>query len=201
MKQELLNGAYLILLVTAIIVRKAYELKYGRKKQLRDTPVVEMLLMFLWGLAAGVLPLIYVFSSSLGFANIPLGMPIIRGVAGMTLFMIGIGLLHRSHADLGRLWSPTVNPDGSNQLVTFGVYRKIRHPMYTAHVLWGVGQALLLPNMLAGPLALISVSALLAIRIPREEQAMLDTFGDEYRRYMNTTGCIFPKIILGPAKD
>lgn len=109
--------------------------------------------------------------------------------------MIGIALLHLSHTDLGRLWSPSVNPDDSHKLVTFGVYSKIRHPMYTAHVLWGIGQALLLPNILAGPLALTLVSALLVIRIPREEQAMIDMFGDEYRQYMNATGRIFPKII------
>jgi len=31
--------------------------------------------------------------------------------------------------------------------------------------------------------------------VAREEQLMLDTFGDEYRRYMSQTGRVLPKII------
>jgi protein-S-isoprenylcysteine O-methyltransferase Ste14 len=66
--------------------------------------------------------------------------------------------------------------------------------MYAAHVLWGIAQALLLPNLVAGPLALILVIFLLALRVPREERAMIEEFGDEYRLYMERTGRILPKL-------
>ena len=36
-------------------------------------------------------------------------------------------------------------------LVTNGIYRRIRHPMYSAFWLWAIAQALLLPNWIAGP--------------------------------------------------
>ena len=93
--------------------------------------------------------------------------------------------------------SDTFKPGGSSfaqPLVTGGVCRRVRHPMYAAHVLWGVAQILLLPNLLAGPPALVLMLLLLVVRIPREEQAMLAQFGDAYRDYMAHTGRLFPRL-------
>ena len=54
--------------------------------------------------------------------------------------------------------------------------------MYAAHVLWGIAQTLLIPNIVAGLLALILMFPVLALRIPREERAMGEQFGEAYRR-------------------
>jgi protein-S-isoprenylcysteine O-methyltransferase Ste14 len=150
--------------------------------------------MVLWGMAAGIAPFFYIFGSWLDFAELPLEVPPAFGFSGAAVFLIAIWLLHRSHNDLGKLWSPTVEPERAQPLVVEGVYKRVRHPMYTAHVLWGIAQALLLPNLVAGPLALILVIFLLALRVPREERAMIEEFGDEYRLYMERTGRILPKL-------
>jgi len=150
--------------------------------------------MVLWGSAAGVLPLVYIFTGWLTFADWPFTLPPLVGLLGGTLFVAAIWLLHRSHADLGHLWSPTVSPEAKQPLITQGVYKHVRHPMYAAHVLWGVAQALLLPNWIAGPLALLLMLALLALRIPREERELIAAFGDAYRRYGHNTGALIPKF-------
>jgi protein-S-isoprenylcysteine O-methyltransferase Ste14 len=196
MLQETLNWIWVVLFVVATVVRKAHERKAGRHSSLRGTPIVEGALMVLWGVAAGVLPLLYIGGSWLDFANYPFILPPAFGYFGIFLFLIAIWLLHRSHADLGRLWSPTVEPAAKQRLVTDGVYSRIRHPMYAAHVLWGGAQALLLPNFMAGPLALIVLIVIIGLRVPREEQAMLDEFGEVYGNYMKTTGRILPLFNL-----
>jgi protein-S-isoprenylcysteine O-methyltransferase Ste14 len=38
------------------------------------------------------------------------------------------------------------------------------------------------------------VILLLALRTPREEQRLIDKFGDDYRQYMAQTGRFFPKL-------
>ena len=51
---------------------------------------------------------------------------------------------------LGRNWSITLEIRDSHRLVTDGLYRYVRHPMYTSFWLWAIAQALLIPNWIAG---------------------------------------------------
>jgi len=190
---EASEWAWLSLLIVITTVRKVHEFKAGQRSSLKGIPAPEATAMVLWGLAAGVLPLFYMFSPWLDFADYPFEMPVPARAFGVALFVFAIWLLHRSHADLGRQWSPTVEFKDDHKLVTQGVYTRIRHPMYSAHVLWGIAQALLLPNLIAGPWALILICGVLALRIPREERAMIEEFGDAYRQYMERTGRILPR--------
>jgi protein-S-isoprenylcysteine O-methyltransferase Ste14 len=80
-------------------------------------------------------------------------------------------------------------------LITTGVYRLVRHPMYTSFFLLGLAQLLLLPNWLAGASGLAGALILFAFRVAREERMMLETFGDEYRYYIGRTKRIIPWII------
>jgi len=57
---------------------------------------------------------------------------------GAVTFAVALWLLWRSHADLGRSWMGTLAIKEKHALVTQGVYRHIRHPMYAAHWLWGI---------------------------------------------------------------
>jgi protein-S-isoprenylcysteine O-methyltransferase Ste14 len=194
MSQEIFNWIWIVLFITISIVRKIHERRAGERASLKDTPIVEATLMLLWGIAAGVLPFFYIFSTWLDFANLPFKIPPVFGLIGTVFFLLSIWLLHRSHADLGKMWSSTVEPSSKEMLVTDGVYKRVRHPMYAAHVLWGMAQILLLPNLIAGLLALLLNFAVMSLRIPREERALLEEFGDEYSQYMKITGRIIPKF-------
>ena len=84
----------------------------------------------------------------------------------------------------------------NHELVTEGIYRTVRHPMYSAFWLWAIAQALLLPNWIAGFAGLAGFAVLYFGRVAREERMMLETFGDSYRAYMARTGRVFPSITL-----
>ncbi len=198
MPQDVHEWAWLVLFITIVVVRKAHERRAGQRSSLKGIPALEAVLMLLWGLFAGVAPLFFIFGELISFADYPFTIPPAVSTLGVALFVLAIWLLHRAHADLGKHWSPTVAFRNEHALVTEGVYRKCRHPMYTAHVIWGVAQTLLLPNLIAGPLALITVTAALALRIPREERAILEEFGNGYRLYMDRTGRMFPKLSTRP---
>jgi protein-S-isoprenylcysteine O-methyltransferase Ste14 len=66
--------------------------------------------------------------------------------------------------------------------------------MYSAFWLWGVAQALLLPNWIAGPAGLVGFGILFVCRIGREERLMIEQFGQDYRSYMSRTGRVTPWI-------
>src|SRR5262249_44744690 len=90
--------------------------------------------------------------------------------------------------------SVTLEVREQHALVTNGVYSRVRHPMYSAFWLWALAQALLLPNWIAGPAGLIGFGTLFFLRVGREEALMIETFGDEYRRYMARTSRVLPGI-------
>jgi protein-S-isoprenylcysteine O-methyltransferase Ste14 len=64
---------------------------------------------------------------------------------------VGLWLFAKSHADLGTNWSLTLEVREKHQLVTHGIYRALRHPMYSALLLYSLGQALVVPNWIVGP--------------------------------------------------
>ena len=137
-------------------------------------------------------PLVWVASPAFSFAEYPLHLgPLIGGVACL---VVGLWLFQRAHADLGTYWSVTLEVRENHRLVTQGIYRRVRHPMYAALFLYSIGQALALPNWFAGPSYLLSFGILFALRVRAEEKMMLETFGDEYAAYMATTKCLVPGI-------
>lgn len=140
-----------------------------------------------------LLPLLAIFSPLLDWATYRMPAPALAW-AGALLMAAGVWLFWRSHADLGQNWSVTLEVQHERKLISHGVYRAIRHPMYASFFMMAVGQLLLLPNWIAGPSALLAVALLYLVRRPNEEAMMLEQFGDEYRSYMNATGGVFPRI-------
>ena len=132
------------------------------------------------------------FARWLDFVNYDL--PNLTGWIGVAIFTSALWLLWRSHADLGRNWTVTAEIKERHTLVTDGVFRYIRHPMYTAHWLWGIAQALLIQNWIAGLASLIIFIPLYVLRVPCEEKIMLEQFGEEYRLYMGRTGPVFHRF-------
>jgi protein-S-isoprenylcysteine O-methyltransferase Ste14 len=51
-----------------------------------------------------------------------------------------------------------------------------------------------LQNWIAGWAGLVSFAPLYLLRVPREEQMMLDEFGGWYRAYMDRTGRVVPRL-------
>lgn len=82
-------------------------------------------------------------------------------------------------------------PEGQ-VLVTEGPYAQVRHPVASGWLLWGVAQALLLPNDVAGPAGLGGLVIYLLVEIPREERRLFARYGDDYARYWKRTGALWP---------
>ncbi len=139
-----------------------------------------------------LVPLIWIASPAFSFAEYPLRAGPLA--AGSACFVVGLWLFYGSHVDLGTNWSITLEVREQHRLVTRGVYRRIRHPMYTALFLYSVGQALVLPNWVAGPSYLVTFGILFACRVRAEERMMLEQFRDEYAAYMARTHRLVPWV-------
>ena len=197
MLDSLFKIVFLIGFIAGSVIRKIYTRRRRRDESFeRRHTVADTLVLALSGVGLIVLPLLYVFSSWLDFADYDMPAPASHaaGWTGAVVFAAALWLLWHAHVDLGQHWSPTVEVHVDHTLVTEGVYRHIRHPMYAAHFLWGIAQALLLQNWITGPALLVVFGPFCFVRVPREEQMMIDHFGDAYRDYIRRTGCMLPML-------
>ena len=140
-----------------------------------------------------ILPLIYMATLLLSFANYDL--PVSLQIIGLLLIVPMLWLFYRSHKDLGQNWSATLEIREGHTIVDSGVYKYIRHPMYSAILLLVIIQALLLNNYIAGLSGLISFGFLYFFRVKKEEKMMLLEFGADYEKYMKRTQRIIPFIV------
>jgi len=200
MLDTIFKVVWVIGLILASVPRVRYTRLYRQKRIADDRNTgldigLDMLLVALPALGMFFIPLLYMLTPWLDFADyrLPTWASLVAGLVGAVTFAVALWLLWRSHADLGRNWSPKLEVMEEHSLVTQGVFRHIRHPMYAAHLLWGIAQAFLLQNWIAGWAFLVSSLPLYLVRIPREEQMMLEHFGDEYREYMSRTGRVIPR--------
>ena len=167
--------------VVMIAIRHPHEKRSHEVKVVKSRKgAIEIALMTLVGMGC-LLPFIWIVTPVLAFADYPLRpIPLIAGTCGVVL---GLWLFYRSHADLGANWSTTLEVREKHQLITRGVYRHIRHPMYSAFLLHSGGQALLLPNWVAGLSYAVAFALLFAFRVGPEERMMLEEFGKDYEAY------------------
>ena len=137
-------------------------------------------------------PLVWVAAPVFAFADYslrPLSL-----LAGVVCLAVGLWLFARAHADLGTNWSITLEVREEHQLVTHGIYRAVRHPMYSALLLYSIGQALVIPNWIAGPSYGVAMVLLFSFRLGPEERMMLEAFGKDYEAYLERTKRLVPGI-------
>ena len=189
---SIFEAVFLVGFIIGFVIRKIYTVRCGKNKTIRKyKSVVEIILLGITGLAM-ILPFFSIFTPWLSFANYQL--PQWLGCIGTAVFPIALLLLWKSHADLGHNWSPILQIKQQHSLITNGIYRHIRHPMYAAHLLWAVAQGFLLENWLADWAFLIVSIPLYMVRIPKEEHMMLEQFGEQYSQYLSRTGRIVPRL-------
>ena len=195
MGRALFKLIYFVELVAISIIRTLSTTKYRRLKTREDRSTqLDQSLLVLSGLSM-ILPLFYVFTDWLDFANYTL--PDWVGWLGAALFAAAAVLLWITHQALGPSWTPTLGLREDHALVTQGIFKYIRHPMYAAHLLWALSQPLLLHNWIAGFSFLVVALPQYLLRVAAEEEMMLDSFGEEYLDYMESTGRIFPRKFPG----
>ena len=186
--------AYWVGLVIQFVVRAPFSKMWkSGTKTIQRISLTETIFLGLLMVGNLIVPLIYSVTPWLDFANYSL--PAWLGWLGIVLLACALFIFARSHIDLKSNWSPSLEIRTDHTLITNGIYRSIRHPMYASQWVWVIAQILLLQNWLAGPIALIVFAPFYLLRVKAEEKMMLDIFGEQYRVYMSKTGGVIPRLI------
>ena len=187
------RASVLLLIVLQFAVRVPFAVRAEKAKvAIRRRGALEIALMALVTVGYLALPILAIVTPILAFADYPVYR--VAFAAGILCGAAGLWLCYRSHADLGDNWSVTLEVKESHRLVTNGIYRRMRHPMYTGLFLMAIAQALLLPNWLAGPAYLVTHGLLFAFRVGPEERLMREKFGQAYDDYAARTKRLVPGV-------
>jgi protein-S-isoprenylcysteine O-methyltransferase Ste14 len=187
------KAIFALLAVGWYVIRFPYERRSRRTaivRNARGPREIALLSISLTGL--GILPFVYIATGFPRFASYSFQPG--QAWLGLVVAIAALVMFRLTHKALGRNWSVTLEVRENHKLISEGVYRHLRHPMYTAFWLWAVAQALLLPNWFAGCAGLVGFGTLFFGRVGKEEALMLESFGDTYRQYMSRTCRVIPWI-------
>ena len=111
---------------------------------------------------------------------------------------VGIGVLctfgiYWLFSSIGSGITPTSATRKEHKLVTRGIYRWIRHPLYTIGSSFIVSFGIMADNWFITAFGILAF-ILMASRTPKEEANLIEKFGDEYREYMKRTGRYLPRL-------
>jgi protein-S-isoprenylcysteine O-methyltransferase Ste14 len=77
--------------------------------------------------------------------------------------------------------------------VTWGLYSRIRHPLYASHILAFLAAAVFFPHWVTLCLLGYMTWALNLTAAKEERRLSASAFGQQYRQYMARTGRFFPR--------
>lgn len=103
-----------------------------------------------------------------------------------SIFFAAYGFLQ-----LKKIGKPQGQMENTTVLITRGLHKYIRHPMYLSLVLIAAGAFLKKPSLAGAALTLVNFASVIATA-KVEEKEMLARFGDDYAAYMKKTKMFIP---------
>jgi protein-S-isoprenylcysteine O-methyltransferase Ste14 len=149
-------------------------------------------ILFIGGMAMGVLSVTLVLQGSLGTIDAIDSTPL--NVIGIVLAAAGGTAVFLAQLGMGASWRIGVSDDQDTDLVTTGWFSLVRNPIYSAMIVGWTGFALLVPTWLSiGAVFVISAGLELQVRSV-EEPYLIRTHGEPYRAYAARVGRFLPGV-------
>ena len=97
---------------------------------------------------------------------------------------------------LAGAWKVLYEAQKTHTLATTGQYGHVRHPLYAGFILIMLGFLFQWPTLVT--LVMFPILVTMYVKLARrEEKEVLAEFGEEYRRYMDSTPAFFPHLSRG----
>ena len=112
---------------------------------------------------------------------------------GFIIMIIGMGFNFIVRTNLGKNWVPLSKTTEGQELVTEGIYSKVRHPFYLSVLILFLGIAVISWNIYGLLFYILAIIAFI-IRIKKEESELIIKFGAKYEEYKEKTPMLLPKL-------
>lgn len=116
------------------------------------------------------------------------------GITGLLLAIIGVIIACTSRSALGKNWSLSIQQKEDHQLIKGGIYKFVRHPIYTGILLLFIGNAIIVGDYRA-IIAVLIVFGSLWLKLKKEEKLLTEIFGTKYIAYKKQTKALIPYLL------
>ena len=113
--------------------------------------------------------------------------------SGWVVMLLALVMVVSAQAQMGKSWRIGIEADGNTELITHGLFRFVRNPIYSGIFLFLLGLVLIAPS---APIALASgvLATAIAVQTRREEAHLLAAHGDAFVRWASKVGRFVPGI-------
>jgi protein-S-isoprenylcysteine O-methyltransferase Ste14 len=185
-----------VILLTGMSISSYFRIKAdketGEKISRKVDGSMMMNIIKIGGLILWLSPFVYLINPA-WMAWSKIGLPEWVRWLGVALGVIGVFGIYWLFSSIGSGISPTSGTRKEHKLVTNGIYKYIRHPLYTFGSSLFISFGMMSDNWFIALLGILAFIGM-AIRTPKEEANLIEKFGDEYREYMKHTGRFLPKL-------
>jgi len=115
-------------------------------------------------------------------------------VIGILFIILGGIVTVTGRAQLSRFGSGIIHIEDDHALITTGVYKYIRHPIYAGGLLGIVGIYMSFRSLLTLTSVTVIYFLIMRHRISYEEKMLIEEFGDQYTDYMKKTKKMIPSF-------
>ena len=190
------RGIFLFVFLSAVVISGYYRKRARQSGEIiprRAEGSTTLLLRMMMALIVAAGFFAYVFAPTwLAWSALELLMWL--RVAAAVIALGTLPAMRWMFVSIGANISETILTKRSHQLVTYGPYRWIRHPLYAFALLLLFSLALLASNWFLLLFPCIGFVVFRFIVIPREEANLIKVFGEQYEEYRRHTGALIPRF-------
>lgn len=201
--EAIFRGIFLLIFLSLLVISGYY-----RKRARQSGAVIPrraegpmlLLLRMVMALLVAVTFLAYVFAPT-WLAWSAWGLPLWLRSAAAIIAVICLPGIRWVFVSIGDNISATILTKSTQQMVTDGPYRWIRHPLYAFALLELLCLALVANNWFMFSFSCIGIVVFRLLVIPREEANLIKVFGKQYEEYRDRTGALVPLGALNANKS
>jgi protein-S-isoprenylcysteine O-methyltransferase Ste14 len=194
MSDRILMGLYIVsafclwILLAAIVLNFYFSKKSNVKKEKKSIVETGSMLMFF-------LVMVLLVLTDLGYFQIDGWMLYGLAIPGALFILLGTVVNMAGRYELKGNWGNQIRIYKDHSLITTGIYRYIRHPLYSSTIMMLIGFAFLFQNVLVLVLVCFVFIPFMVYRARQEETELKAVFGEAFIQYQARTGMLIPRIL------
>jgi protein-S-isoprenylcysteine O-methyltransferase Ste14 len=189
---------FLLFIFTAVFGRMILQYRmtgdYGIRFAGKSSPPVQIAASLLLS-ASGLLILFYTLGLTVGYLTLSFQPGAVQMAIGYLLYFSGLSIVLVSQHQMGCTWRVGVDLNEETKLITTGLFKYVRNPIYTGLFIGCIGLWCISPSIiLILGLLILYISVELFVR-KVEEPYLHEQFGSEYEKWHHSTPRYFPRLI------